>query len=145
MTDTELILEQLGDIKGDIGGVKEHLIVIDEHLNKVDEHLNKVDERLDKMDERMDRLENGIQDVRTELTQRIDAFEAAMDHQINKVYLMAVKNADDIQLLLPYKDKILNVSTVVERVDKLEEHQRITDEVIASHSEAIRKIMEHAV
>lgn len=117
MTGTDMIMNQLEVIVG---------------------HLHGIDARLDKMDSRMDKMEGSIQNLRTELIQRMDDMETALDTEINKVYLMAVKNADDIQLLLPYKDKIINVSTTVEQMQKLEEHQRVTDEVVASHSEVIR-------
>ena len=124
MTGTDMIMNQLEVIVG--------------HLHGIDARLDKVDARLDKVDARMDKMEGSIQNLRTELIQRMDDMETALDTEINKVYLMAVKNADDIQLLLPYKDKIINVSTTVEQMQKLEEHQRVTDEVVASHSEVIR-------
>lgn len=124
MKDTEMILEQLQLING--------------RLDKMDERFDRMDERMDKMDGRMDEMQGTMYSIRDELIQRMDNMEMALDTEINKVYLMAVKNAEDIQLLLPYKDKILNVSAEVDKIHELEEHQHITDEIVASHSEVIR-------
>lgn len=117
MTDTEMILDQ---------------------LKLINVRLDKIDDRFDKMDGRMDEMQGAMYSIRDELIQRMDNMEMALDTEINKVYLMAVKNAEDIQLLLPYKDKILNVSSTVDKIHELEEHQQVTDHVLASHSEAIR-------
>lgn len=139
MDQLKVITEHLECIDARLENVDARLENVDARLEKMDERFDRMDERMDKMDARMDNMEGSIQSLRTELIQRMDDMETALDTEINKVYLMAVKNAEDIQLLLPYKDKIINVSSTVEKVQKLEEHQRVTDEVVASHSEAIRE------
>ena len=139
MNGTDMIMDQLKVITGHLECIDVRLDRMDERFDRMDERMDKMDARMDKMDTRMDNMEGSIQSLRTELIQRMDDMETTLDTEINKVYLMAVKNAEDIQLLLPYKDKIINVSSTVEKVQKLEEHQRVTDEVVASHSEAIRE------
>ena len=132
MEGTAMIMDQLKLITN-------RLDKMDGRLDKMDGRLDKMEDRLDNVEGRLDNVEGSIQNLRTEMIQRMDNMERALDTEINKVYLMAMKNAEDIQLLLPYKDKIINVSAVVDKIEGLEQHQQITDEVVASHSEKIRK------
>ena len=139
MTGTEMIMGQLKLITERLDKMDERFDRIDGRMDKMDERFDRIDDRIDKIDDRIDNVEGSIQSLRTELTRRMDDMETALDTEINKVYLMAVKNSEDIQLLLPYKDKILNVSTSVDKIDELERHQKVTDEVVANHSEQLRK------
>lgn len=122
MTDTQLILQKLGEIDTRLDG-------IDIRLDGIDTRLDGIDMRLDKMDVRMDRLEEKINNV-----------ELGLEQEIDKVYLLTLQNAENIKLLLPYKDRIINVSRVVSTVDELDSRQTVTEEVVASHSADIREI-----
>ena len=140
MTGTDMIMEQLKLITGRLDKMDGRLDKMDGRLDKMEKRLDNVENRLDNVENRLDNVEGSIHSLRTEMIQRMDDLETALDTEINKVYLMAVKNADDIQLLVPYKDKILNVSSTVDKIEKLEQHQQITDEVLAMHSKKIAQI-----
>lgn len=115
MTDTELILQRLDGIQNQIG-----------HL----------EERMDKLEARFDRLEAKVDN----LEEKVDNLEIGLDGEIQKVFEVTLKNKEDIQLLLLYRDRIINVSNTVTRFDGLEERQRLTEEVVAAHSEDIRML-----
>ncbi|MEZ3427267.1 MAG: hypothetical protein K1W13_07680, partial [Lachnospiraceae bacterium] len=78
--------------------------------------------------------------LRTELTQRMDNMEYGLGQEIQAVYEIAQRNAEDIRQLMPYKGRLANVCTMADRVEKLEECQKATTGVVASHSDAIRRL-----
>ena len=78
--------------------------------------------------------------LRTELTQRMDNMEYGLGQEIQAVYEIAQRNAEDIRQLMPYKSRLVNVCTMADRVEKLEECQKATTGVVASHSDAIRRL-----
>ena len=86
--------------------------------------------------QRMDSMERGM----GHLTQRMDNMEYGLGQEIQAVYELAQQNAENIRQLMPYKSRIINVCMMADRVDRLEECQKVTTGVVASHSEAIRKL-----
>ena len=78
--------------------------------------------------------------LRAELTQRMDNMEYGLGQEIQAVYEIAQRNAEDIRQLMPYKSRLVNVCTMADRVEKLEECQKATTGVVASHSDAIRRL-----
>ncbi|MGN1147129.1 MAG: hypothetical protein ACI4TB_01820 [Lachnospiraceae bacterium] len=95
MTDTERILQQM----------QENSLAINQRLDRMESKIDSLENRFDSLENRFDKLEK-----------RVDDLEIGLECEIEKVYRIAQKNSEDIQLLLPYKDKIINVSTVVDRV-----------------------------
>ena len=78
--------------------------------------------------------------LRAELTQRMDNMEYGLGQEIQAVYEIAQRNAEDIRQLMPYKSRLVNVCTMADRVEKLEECQKATTGVVASHRDAIRRL-----
>ncbi len=75
-----------------------------------------------------------------ELTQRVGNMEYGLGQEIQAVYALAQQNDENIRQLMPYKSKFVNICTMADRVERLEECQKVTTGVVASHSEAIRKL-----
>ncbi|MDE6063086.1 MAG: hypothetical protein K2G20_00640, partial [Lachnospiraceae bacterium] len=75
-----------------------------------------------------------------ELTQRVDNMEYGLGQEIQAVYALAQQNDENIRQLMPYKSKFVNICMMADRVERLEEYQKVTTGVVASHSEAIRKL-----
>ncbi len=75
-----------------------------------------------------------------ELTRRVDNMEYGLGQEIQAVYALAQKNDENIRQLMPYKSKFVNICTMADRVERLEECQKVTTGVVASHSEAIRNL-----
>ena len=75
-----------------------------------------------------------------ELTRRVDNMEYGLGQEIQAVYALAQQNDENIRQLMPYKSKFVNICTMADRVERLEECQKVTTGVVASHSEAIRKL-----
>ncbi|MCM1215162.1 MAG: hypothetical protein NC548_11655 [Lachnospiraceae bacterium] len=80
------------------------------------------------------------ENLRAELTQRMDNMEYGLGQEIQAVYELAQQNAENIRQLMPYKSRFANLCTMADRVERLEECQKVTTGVVASHSEAIRKL-----
>lgn len=75
-----------------------------------------------------------------ELTRRVDNMEYGLGQEIQAVYALAQKNDENIRQLMPYKSKFVNICMMADRVERLEECQKVTTGVVASHSEAIRNL-----
>ena len=75
-----------------------------------------------------------------ELTRRVDNMEYGLGQEIQAVYALAQQNDENIRQLMPYKSKFVNICTMADRVERLEECQKVTTGVVASHSEAIRQL-----
>lgn len=129
MTDTELILQRLDGIQNQIGHLEEKVGNLEERFDKLEERFDKLEAKVDKLEERFDKLE-----------EKVDNLEIGLEGEIQKVFEVTLKNKEDIRLLLLYKDRIINISNTVSRFDGLEERQRITEEVVAAHSEDIRTL-----
>lgn len=85
-------------------------------------------------------IRESVGGLRTELTRRMDNMEYGLGQEIQAVYELAQQNAENIRQLMPYKSRIINVCMMADRVERLEECQKVTTDVVASHSEAIRKL-----
>ena len=85
---------------------------------------------------RMDNVEGEL----VELTQRVGNMEYGLGQEIQAVYALAQQNDENIRQLMPYKSKFVNICTMADRVERLEECQKVTTGVVASHSEAIRRL-----
>ncbi len=136
MTDTELILQRLDGIQNQIGHLEERFDKLEERFDKLEARFDKLEARFDKLEARFDKLEKRIDN----LEEKVDNLEIGLDGEIQKVFEVTLKNKEDIQLLLLYRDRVINVSNTVTRFDGLEERQRLTEEVVAAHSEDIRML-----
>ena len=103
---------------------------------EMQESTNTLSAELVELTQRMDNVESGL----VELTQRVDNMEYGLGQEIQTVYALAQQNDENIRQLMPYKSKFVNVCTMADRVERLEECQKVTTDVVASHSEAIRKL-----
>lgn len=103
---------------------------------EMQENTNTLRAELVELTHRTDNVENGL----AELTRRIDNMEYGLGQEIQAVYALAQQNDENIRQLMPYKSKFVNVCTMADRVERLEECQKVTTDVVASHSEAIRKL-----
>lgn len=126
MSEMTIILQRLDEVQGSINGLR----------GEFTRRMDKVESSLDKLTQRMDKVESGL----GKLTQRVDNVEYGLGQEIQAVYELAQQNAGNIQQLLLYKSRIINVSAIADRVEHLEECQKVTTGVVASHSEAIRKL-----
>lgn len=100
------------------------------------ENTNTLRTELVELTHRMDNVESGL----VELTQRVGNMEYGLGQEIQAVYALAQQNGENIRQLMPYKSKFVNICTMSDRVERLEECQKVTTGVVASHSEAIRKL-----
>ena len=100
------------------------------------ENTNTLRTELVELTHRMDNVESGL----VELTRRVDNMEYGLGQEIQAVYALAQQNGENIRQLMPYKSKFVNICTMADRVECLEECQKVTTGVVASHSEAIRKL-----
>lgn len=107
---------------------------------------------------RLDKLDASIVDLRTELKgdmkglrselkgdiaqlkEDMEMLEINLSGQIEMVYKIACENKSNIELLMPYQDKILFANHQLSKVEKLEEEQDVIKEVVQSHSEEIRQL-----
>lgn len=126
MSEMTIILQRLDEVQGSINGLRGEFT---RRMDKVESSLDKLTQRMDKVESRLDKL-----------TQRVDNVEYGLGQEIQAVYELAQQNAGNIQQLLLYKSRIINVSAIADRVEHLEECQKVTTGVVASHSEAIRKL-----
>ena len=147
MSEMTIILQRLDEVQGSINGLRgeftRRMDNVESRLDNVESSLDKLTQRVDKMEsslgeltQRMDKVESGL----GKLTQRVDNVEYGLGQEIQAVYELAQQNAGNIQQLLLYKSRIINVSAIADRVEHLEECQKVTTGVVASHSEAIRKL-----
>lgn len=100
------------------------------------ENTNTLRTELVELTHRMDNVEGEL----VELTQRVGNMEYGLGQEIQAVYALAQQNDENIRQLMPYKSKFVNICTMSDRVERLEECQKVTTGVVASHSEAIRKL-----
>lgn len=143
MTDTELILQRLDGIQNQIGHLEERFDKLEARFDKLEKRIEVLEVRMDKLEARFDRLEAKVDNLEKRidnLEEKVDNLEIGLDGEIQKVFEVTLKNKEDIQLLLLYRDRIINVSNTVTRFDGLEERQRLTEEVVAAHSEDIRML-----
>lgn len=107
--------------------------------------------RLDKLDASIvdlrTELKGDISELRTELKgdiaqlkEDMEMLEINLSGQIEMVYKIACENKSNIELLMPYQDKILFANHQLSKVEKLEEEQDVIKEVVQSHSEEIRQL-----
>lgn len=161
MSEMTIILQRLDEVQGSINGlrgeftrrmdkVESRLDNVESSLDKLTQRVDKVESSLDKLTQRMDKVESRLDKLTQrvdkmesslgELTQRVGNVEYGLGQEIQAVYELAQQNAGNIQQLLLYKSRIINVSAIADRVEHLEECQKVTTGVVASHSEAIRKL-----
>lgn len=100
-----------------------------QRLDGIQNQIGHLEARMDNLEVRFDNLEA-----------KVDNLEIGLEGEIQKVYEVTLKNGEDIRLLLLYRDRIINVSNTVSRFDSLEERQRMTEEVVATHSADIRML-----
>ena len=98
--------------------------------------MENVESGLGELSNRMGNVEGEL----VELTQRVGNMEYGLGQEIQAVYALAQQNDENIRQLMPYKSKFVNICTMADRVERLEECQKVTTGVVASHSEAIRKL-----
>ena len=105
-------------------------------LAELTHRMDNVESGLGELTHRMDNVEGEL----VELTQRVGNMEYGLGQEIQAVYALAQQNDENIRQLMPYKSKFVNICTMSDRVERLEECQKVTTGVVASHSEAIRKL-----
>ena len=105
-------------------------------LVELTHRMDNVESGLVELTHRMDNVEGEL----VELTQRVGNMEYGLGQEIQAVYALAQQNDENIRQLMPYKSKFVNICTMSDRVERLEECQKVTTGVVASHSEAIRKL-----
>ncbi|MBD5511039.1 MAG: hypothetical protein HDR08_07280 [Lachnospiraceae bacterium] len=152
MSEMTIVLQRLGKMQESIDGLRGELDAklqdnnkslqaqIQESANtlraEMQENTNTLRTELVELTHRMDNVESGL----VELTQRVDNMEYGLGQEIQAVYALAQQNDENIRQLMPYKSKFVNICTMSDRVERLEECQKVTTGVVASHSEAIRKL-----
>lgn len=150
MDDMTIILQRLDKMQESIDGLRGELRADMQENNKsLRAEMRELNEEL-RVELRTEMREMGEElrtemremneELRTELTQRMDNMEYGLGREIQAVYEIAQRNAEDIRQLMPYKSRLANVCTMADRVEKLEECQKATAGVVASHSDAIRRL-----
>ena len=152
MSEMTIVLQRLDKMQESIDGLRGELDAklqdnnkslqahIQESANtlraEMQENTNTLRTELVELTHRMDNVEGEL----VELTQRVDNMEYGLGQEIQAVYALAQQNDENIRQLMPYKSKFVNICTMSDRVERLEECQKVTTGVVASHSEAIRKL-----
>lgn len=146
MDDMTIILQRLDKMQESIDGLRGELRTEIQESNKsLRAEMREMNEELRKeMQEMRKELRAEMREtneaLRTELTQRMDNMEYGLGQEIQAVYEIAQRNAEDIRQLMPYKGRLANVCTMADRMEKLEECQKATTGVVTSHSAAIRRL-----
>ena len=141
MSEMTIVLQRLDKMQESIDGLRGELDAKLQDNNKslqaqIQESANTLRTELVELTHRMDNVEGEL----VELTQRVDNMEYGLGQEIQAVYALAQQNDENIRQLMPYKSKFVNICTMSDRVERLEECQKVTTGVVASHSEAIRKL-----
>lgn len=108
MTDTELILSRLDDMKADITDLREEMHV--EMAGLREEMHGEIAGLKAEMSDMRSELGGKIEAVRlavVNLRDRMDTLEFALQTEISKTYDLAQENAKKLSRLLLYKDKIV--------------------------------------
>lgn len=155
MSEMTIVLQRLDKMQESIDGLRGELDAKLQDNNKslqaqIQESANTLRAELVELTHRMDNVESGLGELThrmdnvegelVELTQRVGNMEYGLGQEIQAVYALAQQNGENIRQLMPYKSKFVNICTMADRVERLEECQKVTTGVVASHSEAIRKL-----
>lgn len=127
MTDTELILSRLDKLDASIVDLRTEL--------KGD-----IAELRAELKGDMEGLRSELKGDIAQLKEDMEMLEINLSGQIEMVYKIACENKSNIELLMPYQDKILFANHQLSKVEKLEEEQDVIKEVVQSHSEEIRQL-----
>lgn len=127
MTDTELILSRLDKLDASIVDLRTEL--------KGD-----IAELRTELKGDMEGLRTELKGDIAQLKEDMEMLEINLSGQIEMVYKIACENKSNIELLMPYQDKILFANHQLSKVEKLEEEQDVIKEVVQSHSEEIRQL-----
>lgn len=127
MTDTELILSRLDQLNASIVDLRTEL--------KGD-----ISELRTELKGDMEGLRTELKGDIAQLKEDMEMLEINLSGQIEMVYKIACENKSNIDLLMPYQDKILFANHQLSKVEKLEEEQDVIKEVVQSHSEEIRQL-----
>lgn len=127
MTDTELILSRLDKLDASIVDLRTEL--------KGD-----IAELRTELKGDMEGLRSELKGDIAQLKEDMEMLEINLSGQIEMVYKIACENKSNIELLMPYQDKILFANHQLSKVEKLEEEQDVIKEVVQSHSEEIRQL-----
>lgn len=119
MTDTQLILNRIEEVGAGLTA-----------------QMKGIEERIGKLEERVGRLEADV----SQLKEDMEMMEINLSGQIEMVYKVAMENKSNIELLMPYQDKILFANQHLEKIDPMVERQDSLEEIVQSHSEDIRAI-----
>ncbi len=128
---------------------------MDGKISKLDEKIDsrydaldqKIDRCYDALDQKIDRcyaeLDQKIDRCYKELDDKIDSYCNALDYEINKVYLIACDNQENIKnLLLPFNDRNHYANEEIAKIPDLAKRIDQVEEVVGDHSEAIRNLQE---
>lgn len=133
MTDTQLILNRIEEVGA---GLTAQMKGVEERIGKLEERVGKLEERVGRLEERVGRLESDV----SQLKEDMEMMEINLSGQIEMVYKVAMENKSNIELLMPYQDKILFANQHLEKIDPMVERQDALEEIVQSHSEDIRAI-----
>lgn len=144
MQDSQLIMNRLNELSVYItvcfNDINSRLGGIDARLGVVDSRLDGIDSRLDDTDMQMNNLRSDLKEMEARLIADMELREFGLNQEIDSVYKLALENHDNIEILLTYKDKILNASAAIYKIPVIEERQENLELVVSSHSSALRDL-----
>ena len=158
MTDTELILQQIGLVYDGIKRLEERMDRLETRVTALEEKVDRLETRVTALEEKVDRLEIRV----TALEEKVDLLgvrvtnvekkleqvdtnvihvEFGLGQEIQKVYELALQNERHIRELLPLKEKVVNIERFVsDRIVKVENRQELLETVVTSHGREIGEL-----
>ena len=155
MIESEEIMICLNQISGKLSGIDGKISEMDGRISelggkisemggKISEMDGKISElggKISEMDGKIFKLDEKIDNRYNVLDEKIESYHNALEYEINKVYEIALKNKENIEnLLLPFNDRNLYVNEEVAKIPEINRRLNNVENVVGTHSEAIRKI-----
>ena len=136
MSETKEMMGCLTEIRDSVFQLGGEVKQLGRQFDEMSQRLDKVDQRMDKMDQRMDRMDQRF----VEFDERLNNMEFGLGTEIQKVYEIAQANQANIEFLMNNQSRMYNDVQMAQQIVKLNERVDVVEDVVQSHSKAIRNL-----